>query len=302
MKTLLLTDSYDVTSDVIVHHVGCEKILRLNIDRLKDVELSIQNENFSIRTENELIESKKIAKVFWRKPFNCNLFLDNYLESEVRYIFREIFNTFSRQGKAILVIPNIENHLGKLVQMQVAAKYFHVPKWEVSVNKKFSSGSAVVKSLSSETTSDNKVIYTTKVEKDTLDPQYPWFIQDLIVANQDITAVFVNGKIFAYQLARKNGLIDWRKEINREKQDWIIHCLPKEMHQKIILFMNDLGLKFGRLDFLLSETSYSFLEVNPNGQWAWLDIENKNGLMEAMIQELSPDTENLASVKILNRI
>ena len=56
--------------------------------------------------------------------------------------------------------------------------------------------------------------------------------------------------------------------------------------------MNDCGLKFGRLDFLVVENNQIvFLEVNPNGQWAWLDPYNENGLMEAMIYQLSPITQ-----------
>jgi D-alanine-D-alanine ligase-like ATP-grasp enzyme len=31
--------------------------------------------------------------------------------------------------------------------------------------------------------------------------------------------------------------------------------------------MRDLGLHYGRLDFLHDNERYVFLEVNPNGQW-----------------------------------
>lgn len=41
--------------------------------------------------------------------------------------------------------------------------------------------------------------------------------------------------------------------------------------------MNNLGLRFGALDFLVRPSGeWVFLEINPNGQWAW--IEDKTGL------------------------
>jgi len=54
--------------------------------------------------------------------------------------------------------------------------------------------------------------------------------------------------------------------------------------------MQDLGLHYGRLDLLLTTEGYRFLEVNANGEWAWLDFDNRHGLLERMLAELSPLT------------
>lgn len=41
--------------------------------------------------------------------------------------------------------------------------------------------------------------------------------------------------------------------------------------------MRELDLSFGALDFLVTSSGdWVFLEINPNGQWAW--IEDKTGL------------------------
>ena len=40
--------------------------------------------------------------------------------------------------------------------------------------------------------------------------------------------------------------------------------------------MTLLGLRFGAFDFLVCPDGWVFLEVNPNGQWAW--IETATGL------------------------
>jgi len=51
--------------------------------------------------------------------------------------------------------------------------------------------------------------------------------------------------------------------------------------------MDEAGLAFGRLDFLLKGPTAYFLEVNPNGQWAWLDIDGGQGIFDAVVHELT---------------
>ena len=54
--------------------------------------------------------------------------------------------------------------------------------------------------------------------------------------------------------------------------------------------MDSLGLKFGRLDMLAKDKSLhetKFLEINPNGQWAWLDKSGTDGLLNSVINFLT---------------
>ena len=297
MKTLIITDSYDATTDVLIKYIGSQNIFRLNYDKYEDTIISITSDGIKLNVNNNEITDKDISKVLWRKPFNNDLEIDRYIDAELKYIYREIYNYFSTQNKNILVVPNIERYIGKIVQMTIAKKYFIVPNWSVELNNNLSDGICVAKSLSTEVTSNNKIIYTTKITKENLDIKFPWFLQDLIDAELDITVVYIDGKSFAYELMRKKDLIDWRKEINKEKQQWKIHEISIEFENTIIAYMNHLSLKFGRLDFLFNSGIYYFLEVNPNGQWAWLDIENKNGLMTEMVRQISPITKVMATTK-----
>ncbi len=297
MKTLILTDSYDATTDLLVHYVGNDNIFRLNIDKWEETRIHITKELIKFSIAGNEVSDNEISKVLWRKPLNNDLETDNYISSELKYIFREIFNCFSHQNKTILVTPNIERYIGKIIQMRIASDYFNIPEWEINLNNNFNDGLCVVKSLATEKTNNNKIIYTTKVLKEHLNIKYPWFVQNLIYAKLDITVVYINGKCFSFELKRDNNLIDWRKEINKKNQTWHLHKLPLQMQIKIDLFMKKVELKFGRLDFLYGQSTYYFLEVNPNGQWAWLDLHNKNGLMSEMIRLISPNTEVEALVK-----
>jgi hypothetical protein len=44
-----------------------------------------------------------------------------------------------------------------------------------------------------------------------------------------------------------------------------------------------LGLRYGRLDFLSSQDELTFLEVNPNGQFGWLDEPDSWPLHRAVL-------------------
>lgn len=50
--------------------------------------------------------------------------------------------------------------------------------------------------------------------------------------------------------------------------------------------MQETGFEFGRFDFLRKGETLYFLELNPNGQWAWLDLEYKNGIFECIANEI----------------
>ena len=46
----------------------------------------------------------------------------------------------------------------------------------------------------------------------------------------------------------------------------------------------ELDLEFGRYDFMLDDSgALAFLEVNANGQWVFLDITDKYGLLDCVV-------------------
>jgi glutathione synthase/RimK-type ligase-like ATP-grasp enzyme len=150
----------------------------------------------------------------------------------------------------------------------------------------------IVKSLSGEQVDLGKVFYSTRVNPSQLDPKYSWFIQDYVQAIKDITVVFCRGKLFAFELKRSflKRSSDWREFIP-EGQKWISCKLPVKLCNRIKSYMKHLQFDYGRLDFLLTpKNEFVFCEVNPNGQYAWLDLEGKHGLLDCIASEISPIT------------
>jgi hypothetical protein len=112
-------------------------------------------------------------------------------------------------------------------------------------------------------------------------------LQEEIEADSDLTVVYVSGKCFGFALDRRSFEgVDWRKSINKRELPWTVFPLSAEIQGQIHQFMQESTLDFGRLDFLIQGDKFLFLEVNPNGQWAWLDMDGSNGIFEAVVQEL----------------
>jgi hypothetical protein len=76
---------------------------------------------------------------------------------------------------------------------------------------------------------------------------------------------------------------DWRTLIGTDRDRWRPWPLPAGLAERIAAYMNRLGLYFGRLDFLTGDGEPSFLEVNSNGQFGWLDDPNGWPLHRALL-------------------
>ncbi len=66
-----------------------------------------------------------------------------------------------------------------------------------------------------------------------------------------------------------------------------VHHLPDEISEKLLRLMQELGLVFGCLDLILTpEGEYVFLEINPAGQWGWIEHFTKMPITEALTDML----------------
>lgn len=294
-KTLILTNSYDATTDLLIDRLGSERVFRLNIDRWLDCEVLITASQLRLRDEFQgVVKEDEIAKVYWRKPFfDVEVIEETYARQEILYMVREIHNLFRAAGKAVLTEPGAERRLGKILQSRLASRFFSVPQWAATWNAQAGETVApphAAKSLSSEPVLPGRVLYTTLVNCMELETRSPWYIQQAITAPLDVTVVAVGDKLFAYECDRSqiSGL-DWRRHITEGILHWRVHSLNEVIKCNIREFLAACGLRFGRIDFLCSlNGEYHFLEINPNGQWAWLDLDGTGGLLSTVVRELDP--------------
>jgi hypothetical protein len=297
-ELLIFTNSYDATTDVLLDRLNGSAVFRLNFDQITKYKIRVDERGFDISdVTGRTVSSQTVSKAYWRKPFSAEnedtAIWTKYVDAEMRYVLAELVNFLWADQKLVLVEPFSERRTGKLLQLRQASVLFTVPVYEFVLNETPRADSAVVKSLSSELVGD-RVLYTTEVRTSDLDLRYPWFVEQYVAGSLDVTVVFVRGQMFAFALERDflKRSIDWRECISPE-QKWLRHPLPPYLSAAILQYMESLKLDFGRFDFLLDEQQrYWFCEVNPNGQFAWLDLNGKQGLMDAVAQEISPFTEH----------
>jgi hypothetical protein len=302
----IYTNSFDYTSDLLISRLGSESAFRFNSDTWQDYRILAEPGNFRIAAPNgREVTRGDVAKFYWRKPLKKHLIPglgqqvsseEKFCEEEIWYAMREVVNMLWQDQKLVLVEPFGDARVGKLIQAEAAAKYFDVPPSRFVLGRADAlrqDREAVVKSLTSQRVEDDTILYATRVKENELNPAYPWMIQDLVEAEMDVTVVFVRDRMFAFELRRAPFLertLDW-KEISTEAMtdDWPVHQLPANIEEGIRGYMQELNLQYGRLDFLrTTEGRYYFLEVNPNGEWGWLDSEGKYGLLDKILEEVTP--------------
>ena len=107
----------------------------------------------------------------------------------------------------------------------------------------------------------------------------PVTFQEKVEKSSDIRVTVVGDEVFAAEIlsqGRESSRVDWRAtdDPNLEHRP---HELPSTLAYRCRHLVSYLGLSYGAIDFALKpDGTYVFLEINPNGEWLWL--EDKLGL------------------------
>lgn len=80
--------------------------------------------------------------------------------------------------------------------------------------------------------------------------------------------------------------VDWRKGGRIDLRHQVIE-LPSSIATSCLALVAKLNLKFGAIDLICDqEDNYWFLEINPNGQWAWIENQTSLPIASAIVDEL----------------
>ena len=101
----------------------------------------------------------------------------------------------------------------------------------------------------------------------------PTIFQPYIDKAAELRCVVIGEKIFCVKInsqANESTRRDWRGG-DSELESF---SLPEQVEASIHRLMGSFGINFASLDMILTpEGEFVFLEVNPNGQWLWLEEE-----------------------------
>ena len=292
---LIYTCSQDTTTDILLPWLRNSALFRFNVDKPNDYTWDFSRHGFAItnRTTESSITAETLTAFYLRKPIYFEAIdvpKDGCLENWCREESDALFEDFYRlcESKHLTAIIHSRNdQYGKLRQLLVAENYFKVSNWHIFhgvLPDELKRGRWVAKSLTGTPIGKGRMFFVKEVDPTTLDLAYPWFLQEKIDGDDEVTVVYVNGQLFSYRYPRSSiaDCDDVRKATFENPSKWEPCELSRAEQSAIRGFMAETGYRFGRFDFIRKDGELWFLELNPNGQWAWLDEANENGLISAI--------------------
>jgi glutathione synthase/RimK-type ligase-like ATP-grasp enzyme len=289
---LIITHKEDFTADFVINklnNIGI-KYYRLNCEDINKENYIFQNQtnlNFNING----IES--FNSVWFRRTKLPEIGIDN--EAEKLYLLSDYDSLLSNiyqlvNAKKWLSHPKyVYEAENKIFQIKLAQLIgFLVPDTLVTNNHvnlirfiEDHKNNIIVKPIREGRIRHKdgfKTIFTNKIDSETIQKikdfdLTPCIFQEYIEKEYEIRVTVVGNKVFSAKVDSQNyeeTKIDWRKE----KILFQPYQLPENISERCVALTKRLNVSFGAIDLIKSTTGeYIFLEINPNGQWAWLEME-----------------------------
>ena len=277
---LIVTSSNDSTVDYIIEKYNKENVFfRLNVDKIYEYIFNINVSDWSITYDDFVVRKQDIRSIYYRKPSFPSL--SHY---DVRYhlvIKRDIMaliNGIVDDFEGIVltkpsILRKVEN---KVYQLLNAHEYGLLMPRSYIVNSydgiNFMYNNIIIKPV----TSNGKLlpIYTNYLEMDEDKDKdirvTPIYLQQYIKKEYEVRVVIMADVTFAVRIDCNTDL-DWRRDYENHKYR-LIKC-PEKIKQQCLKMMKSWEISFAAIDFIVNDNNeWFFLEVNPNGQWLWLEL------------------------------
>ena len=294
---LILSHKTDYTSDIVVDKLNQRRIqyYRLNSDDFQNVNLVI---NFYQEIKEEITS-------IWVRRFS--LPQEIITSQESNWLYQEyrafIFNYIVSKKVRIMSDPySIDKAENKSLQLSVAKDLgFNIPKTIITGNleeiikfRKYVNNSILIKPIymnqinleNTEFQIFSNILKDSDLENYKNYTSFPSIFQEYIDKEYEIRVTVVGNKIFSAKVDSQSNPItkvDWR----REKMKFEKYELPAEIEHICFELLEKLNLSFGAIDLIKSKNGiYYFLEINPNGQWGWIQFDTDQPIAEAIIEWL----------------
>lgn len=226
---------------------------------------------------------RDLDTVFYRKPVPPSF---NYEDSQERFLAREIMqgleSVLSLTGARWVNHPVANraaaDKMGNLVRAQRLG--LHIPKtWVGASTPKLITGKLVGKPVTHglmNRPDGAAMVFATRIPEGfnpaiDLEPGVPMLVQEEVQAEVDVRATVVGERVLVAERPRAEGELDWRS--GPDSEGWASADMPADVQLKLRRLVAERGLTFGACDLLRIGNQYVFLELNPNGQWGWLELE-----------------------------
>ena len=124
----------------------------------------------------------------------------------------------------------------------------------------------------------------------------PVMVQEYVEKKLEFRATIVGNKVFTCAIHSQDSertKYDWRR-YDFEKVKHEVYHLPVKIEKKLLALMRNWGLTYGAMDLILAPSGeFVFLEVNPTGQWGWIEHLTHMPISQAIADLLMhPPTKN----------
>ena len=299
-KVLIITSSVDETVTYIVNKYSeSVDFFRVDVDRFGQYGFYIGNKGWCISKNQTNMTVDEVYSIYYRKPILPNL--SSYERQYHPMIQRDIISVINGiadgfSGK-VLTRPSIlrrtENKVYQL--LYVREKRWNIPHSYIgnvsSACRDYEKNESIIKPLTTGKIygSNGWEIYQTNIFKGNDEDIgfTPLYLQEYMEKQFEVRVTIVGKYVYPIRIDTKNK-IDWRADYRNHVYTQII-C-PSEVVKKCYEMMSDFDLQFGAFDFIVTpDDEWIFLEVNPNGQWLWLEqslgLDISEKIIEYLIEE-----------------
>lgn len=304
---LILTSDRDFTADFLIVELIHRNLpyFRLNAEQIAKAGFHFSVED-SIRREIFLgpkhLDLDEITAVWYRRALHPNT-IGGLSQAESVFVAGELRHL----AMGLVLNPDITwvNPIDKvsvaehkLYQLQIARQLgFRVPRTLVSQNalelRRFAAenqiGTICKPIFHGMFVDDNSAysVYTRRVTPNSFDADSlklcPVFLQEEIPRRADVRATFIGGRCFTADIAADAPIVDWRDP--DVAVTYSASMLDDDIETMCKVMLKKLGLVYGAFDFVRTpDGNLVFLEINPTGEWAWLEERLGFPMREAFVE------------------
>ncbi len=302
---LIITHKEDFTADFVIDKLNRRDIpyFRLNCEDITKYNYSFNNRgNFNFQIDNNSFYS-----LWFRRTKLPDIEIENI---EEKLFILEDYNTLLENIQSTIDITkwlsrpfSVYQAENKIYQLKVAQNIgFKLPDTLITnehsrLNRFIDThkGKVIIKPIRQGRIRKNdeiKTIFTNQIDSETIQnmDQYtltPCIFQESIEKDLEIRITVVDNSVFTASVESQSNeetKTDWRKR----KLPFKSYSLPQEISFKCIELTKKLNLSFGAIDMIKKPNGeYVFLEINPNGQWAWIEMETGLQISDEIIRFLT---------------
>lgn len=301
MSVLVLTEMGDLAADLIVLELRRRGVPyhRLNTDLFPDaLEISYNPSDASITFESATGKfcSQEVG-ASWCRHSITSIHPDPYVDREAKTflsaLWQQVHWFWVNAPSAVATASN------KLWQLKTASEIgFEIPVTIVTnrlreVQRAFGTGPIVVKTVGGAAieyrgTRHHLFSQLLELQQITSDEvkAAPCIFQEPVKPGVDVRVTVAGDTVFGTDIDVPEDALDWRG-VPPEAVRYRARELPQEVIQHCLALCRAVGLTYGAFDFVRQPGDrYVFLEINPSGQWGWIEHATGQPITAAIVDVL----------------